>query len=104
MAKGASPRRPFNRGDIRSTVQPSGIQPSNPDSSTANILELGYPTGYNPMCPTCSFLSTKYGPDDGEFILHCHNYFNNPDYLTDSHHYYPGDAANPNLHEFYAAG
>jgi hypothetical protein len=56
------------------------------------------------MCPTCSFLSTKYGPDDAELFFHCRNYYGRPDWLTDGDHFSEGDPDNPNLHEYYAAG
>lgn len=96
---------PHLRGDVRRIPQSLRIRNSPTGSdSTTDIRELAYPTGYNPMCPTCSFLSTKYGPDDGELFLHCRNYYGRPDWLTDGDHFSEGDPDNPNLHEYYAAG
>lgn len=62
-----------------------------------------YPQGYNPLCPTCRFLSSKYGPDDGELILHCRNYDRFGNDPTD-YHYKVGDPDNPNLNESHSAG
>lgn len=96
---------PFGRGDVRRIEQSLRIRnsPSSGDSAS-DLREHSYPPGYNPLCPTCSFLSAKYGPDDGELFIHCRNYYGKPDWLTDGNHYLPGDSSNPNLHEYYPAG
>lgn len=64
--------------------------------------ELVYPPGFNSLCPACSFLAGKYGPDDQELFVHCQNYFGRKQ-LSDPNHYYPGDSTNPNLNENHAA-
>lgn len=96
---------PYPWGDYRRIDQSLRIRDSDSRRrSTPDLRELAYPSGYNPLCPTCSFLSTKYGPDDGELFIHCHNYYGKPDWLTDGDHFSEGDPDNPNLHEYYAAG
>lgn len=41
-----------------------------PDDKSESTTELGYPPGFNPVCPTCNYLNRQYGPDDGELIRH----------------------------------
>jgi hypothetical protein len=97
-------RTPGSRGwgDKWIVDQSPGIQHSTTDSSSANVSELPFPIGFNPLCPTCSFLAGKYGPDDIELICHLDNYGGVLSF-TDSPHYISGDDDNPNSHEYYPA-
>jgi hypothetical protein len=72
---------------LRYGNESSGIQyPATINSASAT--ESIYPTGYSPLCETCSFLAERYGPDDGELLFHCRAHIEN---LFDEFHIPFGD-------------
>lgn len=71
--------------DLRSMGEPRRIESAVTIGTSADVGEIPFPRGYNPLCPTCRFLGDKYGPDDEDLFTH----INADDYsgADDGYHY-----------------
>ena len=56
-------------------------------NSLSELAEDPFPTGYNPLCPTCGYLNWLYGPTDGELTFHISNNHSTDEYRTDEVNY-----------------